>query len=46
MGGTFTTPVGASGPTPSFISAATAAAFAGRHVLLLAVVSALAFSAR
>ncbi|TKW16931.1 hypothetical protein SEVIR_5G332000v4 [Setaria viridis] len=46
MGGTFTTPVGASGPTPSFVSAATAAAFAGRHVLLLAVVSVLAFLVR
>ncbi|OEL38851.1 plasmodesmata callose-binding protein 3 [Dichanthelium oligosanthes] len=45
-GGSFTTPVGAFGPVPSTVSAGTAAAFAGRHVLLLAVVSVLVFLAR
>jgi len=45
-GGSFTTPVSAFGPVPSTVSAAAAAAFAGRHVLLLAVVSVLAFLAR
>ncbi|KAF8663791.1 hypothetical protein HU200_055120 [Digitaria exilis] len=44
-GGSFTTPVGAFGPVPSTISAGTAAAFSGRHVLL-AVVSVMAFLAR
>ncbi|XP_062222311.1 PLASMODESMATA CALLOSE-BINDING PROTEIN 3-like [Phragmites australis] len=46
MGGSFTTPVGASGPSPSTVSAGTAAAFVGRHVVLLAVVSVLAFVVR
>ena len=45
-GGSFTTPVSAFGPVPSTVSAAATAAFAGRHVLLLAVVSVLAFLAR
>ncbi|CAO2171558.1 unnamed protein product [Urochloa humidicola] len=45
-GGSFTTPVGAFGPTPSTISAAAAAAFAGRHVLLISVFSVLAFLVR
>nr|CAB3474346.1 unnamed protein product [Digitaria exilis] len=45
-GGSFTTPVGAFGPVPSTISAGTAAAVSGRHVLLLAVVSVMAFLAR
>ncbi|RLN22723.1 hypothetical protein C2845_PM07G23950 [Panicum miliaceum] len=45
-GGSFTTPVAAFGPVPSTVSAATAAAFAGRHVLLLAAVSVLSFLAR
>lgn len=40
-GGSFTTPVGAFGPTPSTVSAGTttAAVFVGRHALLVAVVS-------
>ncbi|CAL4961252.1 unnamed protein product [Urochloa decumbens] len=44
-GGSFTTPVGAFGPTPSTVSSSAAAAFAGRHVLLAAV-SVLAFLVR
>ncbi|GJN17579.1 hypothetical protein PR202_gb04658 [Eleusine coracana subsp. coracana] len=46
-GGSFTTPVGAFGPAPSTISAATAAAFVGSHVVrLLAVASVIAFLVR
>ncbi|KAL6614460.1 hypothetical protein ACP70R_036730 [Stipagrostis hirtigluma subsp. patula] len=46
MGGSFTTPVGAFGPVPSTVSAATAAAFVGHHAALLAVASVLAFLVR
>ncbi|KAJ1285519.1 hypothetical protein BS78_03G285700 [Paspalum vaginatum] len=47
VGGSFTTPVGAFGPTPSTVGAGAAAvAPAGRRVLLAAVVSALSFLVR
>ncbi|TVU35016.1 hypothetical protein EJB05_16881 [Eragrostis curvula] len=45
-GGSFTTPIGADGPAPSTFSAATADAFVGRHAVLVAVVSVLAFLVR